>query len=124
MPAREITAIVNTGDDFRHLGLHISPDIDTLLYTLSGKANRAQGWGREGESWNFMDALRSLGGEDWFALGDGDMALHVLRTLAMARGQTLADITRAFAAAWKIDATILPMTEQIGREACRERGCL
>src|SRR3546814_20769846 len=67
MPAREITAIVNTGDDFRHLGLHISPDIDTLLYTLSGKANRAQGWGREGESWNFMDALRSLGGEDWFA---------------------------------------------------------
>src|SRR3546814_4308990 len=88
MPAREITAIVNTGDDFRHLGLHISPDIDTLLYTLSGKANRAQGWGREGESWNFMDALRSLGGEDWFALGDGDMALHVLRTLAMARGQT------------------------------------
>src|SRR3546814_4885350 len=73
MPAREITAIVNTGDDFRHLGLHISPDIDTLLYTLSGKANRAQGWGRDGESWNFMDALRSLGGEDWFALGDGDM---------------------------------------------------
>src|SRR3546814_14059783 len=74
MPAREMTAIVNTGDDFRHLGLHISPDIDTLLYTLSGKADRAQGWGREGESWNFMDALRSLGGEDWFALGDGDMA--------------------------------------------------
>src|SRR3546814_7507080 len=55
MPAREITAIVNTGDDFRHLGLHISPDIDTLLYTLSGKANRSQVWGREGESWNFMD---------------------------------------------------------------------
>src|SRR3546814_11159952 len=59
-----------------------------------------------------MDALRSLGGEDWFALGDGDMALHVLRTLAMARGQTLTDITRAFAAAWNIDATILPMTDQ------------
>src|SRR3546814_10034889 len=88
MPAREITAIVNTGDDFRHLGLHISPDIDTLLYTLSGTSNRAQGWVREGGSWNFMDAERSLGGEDWFALGAGDMALHVLRTLAMAGGHT------------------------------------
>lgn len=58
---RQITAIVNTGDDFRHLGLAISPDIDTLLYTLSGKANAAQGWGREGETWTFMDALKSLG---------------------------------------------------------------
>src|SRR3546814_4577023 len=110
MPAREITGIVNTGDDFRHLGLHISHDIDTLLYTLSGKANRAQGWGRKGESWNFMDALRSLGGEDWFALGDGDMALHVLLTLAMARGQTLPDITRAFAAAWTTAPTLLRQT--------------
>ena len=76
-PSR-ITAIVNTGDDFTHLGLHVSPDIDTLLYTLSGLANAAQGWGREGESWAFMAALRSLGGEDWFALGDGDLALHVM----------------------------------------------
>src|SRR3982751_4256820 len=77
-PAR-ITAIINTGDDFRHLGLAVSPDIDTLLYTLSGKSNTAQGWGREGESWQFMAAVRSLGGEDWFQLGDGDLALHVLR---------------------------------------------
>jgi len=75
-----VTAIVNTGDDFRHLGLHISPDIDTLLYTLSGKANAAQGWGREGESWAFLSALKELGGEDWFQLGDMDVALHVLRT--------------------------------------------
>ena len=91
-----ITAVVNTGDDFIHLGLHVSPDIDTLLYTLAGLANAAQGWGREGESWGFMAALRSLGGEDWFALGDGDLALHVLRTMRLARGDTLSTITAGY----------------------------
>jgi LPPG:FO 2-phospho-L-lactate transferase len=79
MPPADITAIINTGDDFVHLGLPISPDIDTLLYTLSGKANAEQGWGREGESWAFMAALKSLGGADWFNLGDGDLALHISR---------------------------------------------
>ena len=110
LPPEEITAIVNTGDDFRHLGLAISPDIDTLLYTLSGKANAAQGWGREGESWGFMEALKSLGGEDWFLLGDGDMALHVLRSHRLASGQRLSEITARFAAAWGLDLTILPMS--------------
>src|ERR1700761_7077056 len=86
LPPGDVTAIVNTGDDFSHLGLHISPDIDTLLYTLSGRANTVQGWGREGESWSFMAALRELGGVDWFQLGDGDVALHVLRTHALAAG--------------------------------------
>lgn len=112
IPSDCLSAIVNTGDDFRHLGLHVSPDIDTLLYTLSGKANAAQGWGREGESWSFMAALRELGGEDWFALGDGDLALHVLRTARMARGEGLAAITRDFARAWGIAIDILPMSEQ------------
>jgi LPPG:FO 2-phospho-L-lactate transferase len=111
MPPEEIVAVVNTGDDFRHLGLWISPDIDTLLYTLSGKANRAQGWGREDESWGFMAALRSLGGEDWFALGDGDLALHVLRTRQLAEGRPLSAITRDFARAWGIATTILPMSD-------------
>lgn len=69
LPPHQITAIVNIGDDFGHLGMAISPDLDTLLYTLEGKANAAQGWGREGETLTFMDALRSLGGEDWFLLG-------------------------------------------------------
>jgi LPPG:FO 2-phospho-L-lactate transferase len=110
-PPEQITAIVNTGDDFRHFGLTISPDIDTLLYTLSGKANAAQGWGREGESWSFMDALKSLGGEDWFLLGDGDLALHVLRSHLLARGDTLSSITASFAAAWGLDLTILPMSD-------------
>ena len=100
MPPERIVAIVNTGDDFEHLGLWVSPDIDTLLYTLSGKANQAQGWGREGETWSFMDAARSLGSEDWFALGDGDLALHVLRTARRARGVPLSAITAQFAQAW------------------------
>jgi len=111
MPAQEITAIVNTGDDFRHLGLHVSPDIDTLLYTLSGKANAAQGWGREGETWSFLAAARELGGEDWFALGDGDLALHVLRSDRLARGETLSAVTRDFSAAWGIGVRVLPMSD-------------
>lgn len=111
MAPAAITAIVNTGDDFRHLGLHVSPDIDTLLYTLSDKANTAQGWGREGESWAFLDALRSLGGEDWFLLGDGDMALHVLRSHRLAQGDRLGAITADFAKAWGIGVTVLPMSD-------------
>ncbi len=106
-----MTAVVNTGDDFTHLGLSVSPDIDTLLYTLSGKANVAQGWGREGESWSFMAALRTLGGADWFQLGDGDLALHVLRTAALARGETLSTIVAGFARSWGIGTEILPMSD-------------
>ena len=109
--AADVTAIVNTGDDFTHLGLAISPDIDTLLYTLADKANPVQGWGRADESWNFMAAVRSLGGEEWFALGDGDLALHVLRTQRLRQGETLSAIIRDFATAWRIPARILPMSD-------------
>ncbi len=112
VPPETITAIVNTGDDFRHFGLHVSPDIDTLLYTLSGRANIAQGWGREGESWAFMAALRSLGAADWFQLGDGDLALHVLRSDKLAQGETLSRIMAGFAAAWGLRTKILPMSDQ------------
>ncbi len=111
LPPTDLTAIVNTGDDFRHIGLHVSPDIDTLLYTLSGKANAAQGWGREGESWSFMAALRELGGEDWFQLGDGDLALHVLRSNRLSAGVPLSAITADFARAWGIGATVIPMSD-------------
>ena len=111
LPPGEVTAIVNTGDDFTHLGLAISPDIDTLLYTLAGKASATQGWGREGDTWNFMAALRSLGGEDWFALGDGDLALHVARTARRTAGDPLSAITADFARMWRIEATILPMSD-------------
>lgn len=106
-----VTAIVNVGDDFDHLGLRISPDIDTLLYTLSGQANRAQGWGREGETWAFMEALKTLGGPDWFALGDGDLALHVLRTQRLRQGEPLSSITADAARRWGIAATILPASD-------------
>lgn len=110
LPPERITAIVNTGDDFQHLGLHVSPDVDTLLYTLAGKANAAQGWGREGESWSFMTALEELGGENWFRLGDGDLALHVLRTMRLHAGDSLCRITADFADAWGIGTSILPMS--------------
>ena len=110
MRAEAVTVIVNTGDDFIHLGLAISPDIDTLLYTLAGKANVTQGWGREGESWSFLEAMRSLGGPDWFALGDGDLALHVLRTQRLRAGEALSAIIHDFAVAWRVAAKILPMS--------------
>jgi LPPG:FO 2-phospho-L-lactate transferase len=106
-----ITAIVNTGDDFRHVGLWICPDLDTLLYTLAGKANAEHGWGRAGETWGFMAALRSLGAEDWFLLGDGDLALHVLRSARLASGATLSVISRDFARAWGLPLTMLPMSD-------------
>ena len=106
-----ITAIVNTGDDFRHLGLWICPDLDTLLYTLAGKANAEHGWGRAGETWGFMAALRSLGAEDWFLLGDGDLALHVLRSARLAGGATLSLISRDFAKVWGLPITMLPMSD-------------
>ncbi len=111
MRAEDITAIVNTGDDFRHCGLAISPDLDTLLYTLAGKSDTAQGWGRAGETWNFMAAAQSLGGPDWFKLGDADLALHVLRSARLAEGDALSAITADFARAWGVAVRMLPMTD-------------
>ena len=75
-----LTIIANTGDDFEHLGLEISPDIDTLMYTLADLANPEAGWGRRDETWSFMETIRQLGGADWFNLGDRDLAVHVERT--------------------------------------------
>ncbi len=112
MTPQNITAIVNTADDFSHLGLWVSPDIDTLLYTLSGRANAQLGWGREGETWNFMAALKTLGGEDWFNLGDGDLALHILRTARLSAGDKLSAVTESFAKAWAILVRVLPMSDE------------
>ena len=111
MKPEQITAIVNTGDDFSHLGLTVSPDLDTLLYTLSGKGDTEKGWGRGNETWSFMEAVASLGGAKWFQLGDGDLALHVLRSDALRRGETLSAITQNFAAAWGVGAKMLPMSD-------------
>lgn len=106
-----LAVVVNTGDDFVHLGLSISPDLDTVIYTLSDLADDERGWGRAGESWNMMEALGGLGGETWFRLGDRDIALHLLRARALGAGITLTEFTRSIASRLNIAADILPMTD-------------
>jgi LPPG:FO 2-phospho-L-lactate transferase len=108
----EVTFLVNTGDDFEHLGLRICPDIDTLLYTLSDQANPDTGWGRRNESWHCLEALGQLGGETWFRLGDRDLATHLIRTAALAKGATLTEVTRRLAEGLGISHTVLPMCDQ------------
>jgi LPPG:FO 2-phospho-L-lactate transferase len=110
-----LTVIVNTGDDFEHLGLHISPDLDTVLYTLGGVADPDRGWGRANETWNFMKGLDQLGGETWFRLGDRDLAMHVLRTAWLRSGKSLSDFTSQSAHVLAISAKILPMTNHMVR---------
>ena len=107
--------LVNTADDFSHLGLHISPDIDTLVYTLSGRANETQGWGIEGETWQALSALEELGGDAWFKLGDRDLATHLWRTGQMAGGVPLSVFTTAMARRLGIDSHIYPMTDDVVR---------
>lgn len=102
---------VNTADDFAHLGLHISPDIDTVLYTLSGKSNQAQGWGLENESWNFLSAMKELGQESWFQLGDRDLATHVTRTQLLKNGQTLSYVTQFLSEQFSIKPSVVPMSD-------------
>jgi LPPG:FO 2-phospho-L-lactate transferase len=106
-----VTIVVNTGDDFEHLGLHVSPDIDTVLYTLGGRSDLERGWGRAGETWQFMKALHELGGETWFQLGDLDLAMHVERTRRLRAGVSLTAFTRDVAERFGIAATILPMSD-------------
>src|SRR5712664_300587 len=96
LPPDTLTVVANTGDDFEHLGLQISPDLDTLLYALSGQDNPELGWGRRGETWTFMAALEALGGETWFRLGDGDLATHVERTRRLDAEESLSQITDNF----------------------------
>lgn len=110
LAADELAFVVNTGDDFIHLGLHISPDIDTLIYTLGDENNTELGWGRRGESWQFMQALTDLGGETWFQLGDKDLAMHIKRANALAGGQNLGQITAELARSFGIDHPVFPMS--------------
>lgn len=106
-----LVAIVNTGDDFRHLGLHVSPDIDTILYTLAGLADPVRGWGRADETWGFMSALAALGGPDWFALGDRDLAINVLRSWRLQCGEPLSLVTADVARRLGIPVKVLPMSD-------------
>lgn len=112
LPAGTLSIIVNTGDDFRHLGLAISPDLDTVMYTLADRVNPDTGWGCRDETWHFMAALAELGGETWFRLGDRDLATHVERTRRLAAGETLTAITASFCARLGIGSHLLPMCDQ------------
>ena len=111
LPPDTLTVVANTGDDFEHLGLSISPDLDTLLYTLSGEANPELGWGRRGETWTFMAALEKLGGETWFRLGDGDLATHVERSYRLAAGDSLSAVIDFFRRRLDIAARLLPVSD-------------
>ena len=112
-----LTVIVNTGDDFEHLGLTISPDVDTTLYTLAGVANPETGWGRRDETWSFMKAVAELGGPTWFKLGDRDLAIHVERTRRLRAGETLTSVTAHLAARLGVAARVLPMSDEPVRTA-------
>ncbi len=111
LPPGALTVVVNTGDDFVHWGLAISPDIDTVVYTLAGIGDVARGWGLANETFAALDMMRRLGGEGWFQLGDRDLALHLYRSEALARGQTLSDVTARLAAALGVRARVLPMSD-------------
>ena len=111
LPPEDLTVIVNTGDDFEHLGLYISPDLDTVCYTLAGLANPETGWGRVNESWNAFANIEKLGGPAWFRLGDRDLATHLERTRRLKEGKPLSQITKEFCEAWNINPTVLPMTD-------------
>ncbi|HEY5669004.1 MAG TPA: 2-phospho-L-lactate transferase [Anaerolineales bacterium] len=111
LPSNNLAVIVNTGDDFDHLGLRICPDLDTVCYTLAGIANPATGWGRSGETWNAMESLAILGGPQWFRLGDLDLGTHLERTRRLQLGDRLSQITRDFCRAWGVQLTVLPMSD-------------
>lgn len=111
LPPDELVIVGNTGDDFEHLGVHVSPDLDTVMYTLAGVNNRVNGWGRADETWNFIEAVGQLGGETWFRLGDRDLATNLLRTHALRSGRRLTDVTQDMARHLGVRHRILPMSD-------------
>ena len=117
----DLLTVVNTGDDFEHLGLTICPDLDTVMYTLSGRANPETGWGLAGETWHFLEALGALGGEDWFRLGDRDLATHVERTRRLRSGETLSRVTADLSARLGVPSRIAPMSDDPVRTVVETR---
>ncbi len=107
----DFTAIVNVGDDLELHGLHISPDLDTITYTLAGEINPETGWGLRGESWQAMDTVRRYGGVSWFGLGDRDLGTHLYRTHRLDEGATLSEVTAEITAAWDLEVRLLPVTD-------------
>ena len=111
VPPSEVVAIVNTADDEEFHGLHVSPDLDSVTYTLAGASNVAQGWGLEGETYATLDALTRFGVPTWFRLGDKDLATHIFRSERMRSGATLSQVTDEIARAWGLDLRLIPMTD-------------
>ncbi|MEZ5563408.1 MAG: 2-phospho-L-lactate transferase [Gammaproteobacteria bacterium] len=111
LQTEQLTLIANTGDDFRHLGLDISPDLDTLMYTLAGVVNETSGWGLRDETWSCMAGLEALGGETWFRLGDRDLATHLERTRLLAAGHSLTAVTQHLCARLGVTPRLLPMSD-------------
>jgi len=107
----QLAVVANTGDDFQHMGFNISPDLDTVMYTLADLSDKQLGWGLSGESWNFLDALNSLGGETWFKLGDRDLATHVTRTRLLSEGWTLSEVTAYLCERLGVRHALFPMTD-------------
>jgi LPPG:FO 2-phospho-L-lactate transferase len=120
--ASEVTAVVNTGDDTVLHGLHISPDLDTVTYTLGGLNDDERGWGLAGETWRVMEALERLGGETWFSLGDQDLATHLYRTQRLASGAPLSQVTAEITDALGVKARLLPMSDDPVRTLLRLAG--
>ena len=108
----ELTVVGNVGDDVEVLGLHVSPDLDTILYTLSDRLDETKGWGRSGESWQALETVGELGGETWFQLGDRDLGLHLVRTEALRRGEPLSAVTQRLARACGVEPALLPATDE------------
>lgn len=111
VPPASVTAVVNVGDDMVLHGLTITPDIDTVVYTLAGAIDPERGWGLKDESWQAMSTLTRYGGEDWFSLGDRDLGTHLYRTQRLADGASLATVTDEVARSWGLELTVLPVTE-------------
>ncbi len=111
LPHDDLSIIVNTGDDFFHYGLRICPDLDTVCYTLAGMSDPERGWGRRNETWNALESVSSLGGQDWFRVGDKDLGTHLERTRLLASGKRLTDITKAFCHIWGIHHSVFPMCD-------------
>ncbi|MDQ3930202.1 MAG: 2-phospho-L-lactate transferase, partial [Chloroflexota bacterium] len=112
LPPGALSVVVNTADDFKLWSLHISPDLDTVMYTLAGLANRVQGWGLEDESWHASEMLRSYGQDTWFRLGDRDIATHILRTHLLQQGSTITQVTADLAHSLEVPTHILPMCNE------------
>jgi len=111
LPAGALQMIVNTGDDFEHWGLHISPDLDTIMYTLAGLSPEERGWGIEGDTFHALQEAQRRGLDDWFQLGDRDLVTHLSRTVALARGESLTQVTQALCRGLDVDRAILPMAD-------------